>query len=136
MTYNVSNTSFKIGSLPAISVLSTTTGIDAKVAATTNLYTVPSGRKAVVTGAVLALTTVDTLTLVGTAGIGVAAGEADIFPAIALTGLSTTTTAMALSNNNLLFAVAQASDVVKLGIDVGYTATTATMRVDLLGYLI
>ena len=45
-------------------VLSTTTGIDAKTIATTNLYTVPTGKTAVVTEAVIRVTAADTVTVV------------------------------------------------------------------------
>lgn len=71
-----------------------------------------------------------------TSGIGVAAGESDIFPSTALTGLNATTSAFNFVDSLSSFYVAQASDVIKLGIDVGYTATSITLVVDLLGYLI
>lgn len=116
-------------------VLSTTTGINAKTATTTNLYTVPSGKTAVITGAYVRCTTADNATVVCTAGIGVAAGEADICPAVALTGLTATTVAFAFVPPILPVTVAAAS-VIKLGIDVGATATTQTIAVDLIGYLV
>lgn len=122
--------------LGSIGILSTTTGIDGKTIATTNLYTVPSGKTAVITDAIVRVTTADTITVVGTAGIGIAAGEADIFAAAALTGLDTTTECFRFSNALSTYATGAATNVIKLGIDVGYTATTATLAVDLIGYLL
>lgn len=120
----------------SVGILSTTTGIDGTAATTTNLYTVPSGFTAIIVGAVIRLTALTSLITVATAGIGVASGESDIFPAIVLTGLSSTTKAFMMSNNLLAFTPAVANDVIKLGIDVGYVAATATLSVDLLGYLL
>lgn len=136
MTYNVSNTDFKISSYPGISLLSRTAGIDGTSATTTNLCTVPTGRMVVVVMALVRPTTLTGFVTTATAGIGVAAGEADIFAAVALTGLSSTTVAYAFQQTALTFAVAQSTDVIKLGIDVGYVATTATLTVELIGYLI
>lgn len=119
-----------------VGVLSTTPGIDGKAVAATNLYTVPAGKIAVITGAFIRVTAVDALIVAATAGIGVAAGEADIAPAIALTGLNVAGEAF---NVPLVVGVGisvAAAGVVKLGIDVGATATTLTLAVDLLGYLV
>jgi hypothetical protein len=116
-------------------ILSTTTGIDAKIVATTNLYTVPVGKTAVITSAVIRVTVADTITVVPTVGIGIAAGETDIFASTALTGLDATTKVFRFDAIGTYVAGA-AGNVIKLGIDTGATATTMTISVDLIGYLL
>ena len=70
------------------SVLSRTTGIDLKTVAATNLYTVPTGKTAIITEILVRITVASGFSIAATAGVGVAAGEADIMAAIALTGLN------------------------------------------------
>lgn len=119
----------------AIVRLSVTTGIDGKVATTTNLYTVPSGRTAIITHAVIRVSAASAITVPPSLGIGVAAGEDDIYTSTSLVGLDTTGEVYVFASEGLQVAVAAAS-VIKLGIDTGATATTATLEVDLFGYLI
>lgn len=118
-----------------VGVLSTTTGIDGKTVGTTNLYTVPGGKTAIITNAIIRITTATGLTGNCKAGIGIAAGETDIFASQALTGFDATTKhfefiALGTKVNAL------STEVIKLGIDVGFTATTATLAVSLIGYLL
>jgi len=115
--------------------LSTTASIDGKAVASTTLYTVPTGETCIITKAIIRLTTATGLSAVGTMGIGIAAGESDIFAAEALTGMNATTKTWTFSSSGLQ-VVAAADEVIKLGIDVGFTATTATLAVDLYGYLV
>jgi len=134
--YTTTNTFYVlINNSKETGLLSTTTGIDGKVVATTNLYTVPAGYTAIITKAVIRVTTMDTFATTGTMGIGVAAGEADIFASTALTGLDTTGEVWVFNASGLIVSVAAAS-VIKLGIDTGYGSTTTTLAVDLFGYLI
>ncbi len=117
------------------SLLSTTNGIDLKSVVTTNLYIVPSGSKAIITGAIIRPTLVDTFAVAATLGIGIAAGEADIILAAALTGLTTTSSIYPM----LPIAVpviGLSGNIIKVGVDVGATATTFSASIDLLGYLI
>lgn len=116
-------------------ILSTTTGINAKTVANTNLYTVPAGKTAIITEAVVRVTAANTITVPPTLGIGIAAGEDDIFAATVLTGLDTTTKVYKFNAANTYVAGA-ATNIIKLGIDVGATATTMTISIDLIGYLI
>src|SRR5215216_5190883 len=70
-------------------ILSQTTGIDAKSTGTTTLYTVPTGKRAYITGIIFHVTAASAITVEPTLGVGVAAGEADIMPSTLLTGLDT-----------------------------------------------
>lgn len=119
-----------------LGILSTITGIDGTSVSATNLFTVPANRKVVVTGAIIRVTAVSGLVSVATAGIGIATGESDIFPATALTSLSSTSSVFNFFNNNLVSTIGNAGEVIKFGIDVAYVATSITLAVDLLGYLI
>lgn len=119
----------------APSILSITTGIDLKSVATTNLYTVPTGKRCVVTGIIIHVTTADTFTVAPTLGVGVAAGEADIMPSTLLTGLTILDGLFRYSPEGYYVSVA-AAGVIKLGVDTGATATTATGEVTLIGFLL
>ena len=116
-------------------ILSITTGIDAKVIATTNLYTVPTGRRAIVTEIVFHVSAATLITVVPTLGVGVAAGEIDIMASTVLTGLDALDEVYRFSPEGIYVSNAAAA-VIKLGIDVGATATTMTLRVVLIGFLI
>ena len=118
-----------------IGILATVTGIDGKVVATTNLFTVPTGFTAVCLQMVIRITAGSSITVAGTMGAGVAAGEADIFPSGPLTGL-TVLGAFAVSTTQIGSVTAAAASVIKLGIDTGYTATSCTLAVDLIGFLV
>ena len=119
----------------APTILSITTGIDLKTVATTNLYTVPTGRRGVVTGIIIHVTAADTFTVAPTLGVGVAAGEVDIMPSTALVGLTVLDGLYRYSPEGYYVSVA-AAGVIKLGIDTGATATTATGEVTLIGFLL
>lgn len=116
-------------------ILSTTTGIDAKSATTTTLYTVPSGKTAIIKGAVVRCTAASSITVGPTLGIGVAAGESDIFASTALTTLTTTTVIYDFPTGGVLVNAA-AGAAIKVGIDAGATGTSQTIAIDLIGYLI
>ena len=116
--------------------LSTTTAIDGTATGTTNLYIVPSGKTAIITRAVVRVTAADAITVAGAAGIGIAAGESDIFNSTVFTGLNSTGKGYMLSNVMGTFATGAAASVIKLGVDTAFTATTATLAVDLFGYLV
>lgn len=101
----------------------------------TNLYTVPTGRSAVITGAVVVPTTATAVTVVPTAGIGIAAGEEDIFSSDAMTGLDSTTKRFRFDSAGTA-RIGAAAEVIKIGVDVAATATALVADVYLIGYLI
>jgi hypothetical protein len=67
--------------------------------------------------------------------MGIAAGEDDIFASTYLIGL-TATTKVYKFNLAGTYVAGAAAEVIKLGIDTGATATTMTIAIDLLGYLL
>ncbi len=115
-------------------LLSRTLSIDAKTVAATTLYTVPTGRSAVILGVIIRCTVATAVTVVATARLIGTSGT--IVGATALTGLDTATEAFFLNVANSVFKLQVATDLIQLDITVGATATTQTFTVDLLGYLV
>ena len=66
--------------------------------------------------------------------LGVAAGEDDVFPSVTLTGLDAVDEAWFFAQDGVLRKVVTAGQILKLGVDTGYTATTATGAVEVVGY--
>ena len=120
--------------------ISATTGVDLTIATTTNLYTVPTGKKLVLLGAVLRITAVDTVLVGGTVSIGSNASAYDDFrSAISPSGFDTVDTCLFMDSglmNSSFYPIYAAGTVIKININVGVTATTCTGAVDLFGYLI
>ncbi len=131
----VTNPLSVVSATSGIDILSITTGINAKTVGTTNLYTVPVGKTAIITGIDILVTAATAVTVPPTVGVGIASGEDDIFFPTSLIGLN-------LVNEIYrgvplgVFVKGNAGEIVKLGIDVGATATTMTITVNLIGYLI
>lgn len=119
-----------------VHVLSTTTGINGTATGTTNLYAVPTGKTAIILAAVVRITAIDALVGVGTGGVGTNVTQDNIFGARALTGLADTTTAFLYTNTNVAFSLASSGETIKLGVDIAFVAGTATLAVDLIGFLI
>ncbi len=115
-------------------ILSTTTSINAKATGTTTLYTVPAGKTAVITGAVIRCTAATSITVGPTLGIGVAANEDDMFASTALTALTTTAKIYGFSLVGMS-VLGNAGDVIKVGCDAASTGTSQTIAIDLIGYL-
>lgn len=115
-------------------LVSRTININSKNVATTNLLTVPSGKKFITTKAIVWTENSNAITIGPSLGIGVASGEDDIIGSVSVT----------LTANNRFYklnpkdgaVIALAGDVVKLGIDVGATGTSQIIKVDLFGYFI
>lgn len=117
-------------------LVSTVSGIDGKSATTTTLYTVPAGRTFLATKAIVRITAIVGFAVVATAGIGIASGEDDLFAAIALTGLNAANKAFTLTPTSGISGFGAAGSIIKLGIDVGYTATSCSLAVSLIGFLV
>lgn len=114
--------------------LSKVEGIDAKVVATHTLFTCPTNTDVYITHAIITASTANTVTQRPVMGIGIAAGEDDMFSSRALTGFTASNSVYTFTS----FANAvggSAGDVIKLGIDNGSTATTHTIVVELFGWM-
>lgn len=115
--------------------LASVAGISGTTTGITSLYTVPTGRTAIITSANVRCTAATAITVGPTLGMGVAAGEDDIYAATSLASLTAvgqlygfTTTGMSVS--------AAAGSVIKVGIDTAATGTSQTLTIDLVGYLV
>jgi hypothetical protein len=117
-------------------VLSTTSGIDAKTVALTTLYTVPAG-KTLVPVAIYIRVTALTGGKTTQAGLQVGGNSAtyndmvgSIYPTMAASGMYTR---LQSPTQGVFYA---AGTVIKLSIIGGSNATTETWAVDLIGYLV
>jgi hypothetical protein len=133
-TINLSAGRVQSNSLPIPVVLAV---VSANLAAvgTTNLYTVPASRTAIITDVVIKPTTATAAVGDAAAGIGVAAGEDDVFASQVLTGLNLTTERFKFLSSGVS-RVAAAADVIKIGVDTADTGTALVADVYLIGYLI
>ena len=113
--------------------LSTTEGIDGKVVATTNLFTVPIGETAVVTRIDIIPTDVAAFVNRMRAGVGIAAGEDDIMGSMNINGLDAIDKVFGFIPDGI-FALAPTGSIIKLGIDTGANAGTYEVKVILSGY--
>lgn len=116
-------------------ILTVTTGINGKATGTTNLYTVPTGKTVVVTRAVVMCDAAVSITTGPQAGVGVAAGEDDVFTSQGMDALTTTAKLFHFTATGMSVKVV-AGGVVKLGIDVPAVGTSQTLSVILFGVLI
>lgn len=114
------------------SLLSKTTSIDGSTATTTNLFTVPASQTVVVTKAIVSLVSQTGLTGTIKMGIGVAAGEEDIFASTRLNGFSSTGNVYVFNSLGISLLIPQNS-IIKLGIDTPFGGTT-NLTIYLYGY--
>lgn len=122
-----------LNGLAQVERLSSTAGIDGTATGTTALFTVPTGTTYAITRAAVRVSSVATLTSVPDVGIGIAAGEDDIFASESLIGLDSTSKAWWFTAENLT-AIATAGQTISLGVDTAAVAGTYTIEVDLFGY--
>ena len=126
--------------IPAAVMLSAVS-IDGKTAAATTLYTVPTGKTAIIQRVALLMTSASNVTGDATVSVGVAAAEyADIVAEVALTGFNVTGQVATLSPIALTAVSAAAAAVIKLDVDSAATTTggddTYTFTAQTFGYLI
>ena len=109
-------------------------GIDMFAVSAPTIYTVPAGFTAVITGVILQCTAAVAVGTPATAGIGIAAGESDLFTPVSLTGF------LAAGDVWSFFLTgkartAPAGSLVKLGIDVAAIGTSQIVTARVLGFL-
>ena len=124
--------------IPMLGVRLSSTSVLGKVQAQTTLYTVPTGKTAVVTHIVLRMTSASNVTGVATITAGVTAAWTSILASTALTGFDATGEYIVLHVANPSIVTA-AAGVIKLDVATGATTTdvgdTYTFNVSLFGYL-
>jgi hypothetical protein len=117
------------------SVLSTATSINAAATGATTLYTVPAGKTAIIEKVIIRVTVATAANGDAVAGVGIAAGEDDIVSPVTLTGLTTLDDGFVLEPGIGKFRIADATEVVSLGIDTADTGGTVTWEADVIGYI-
>lgn len=115
-------------------VLATVPSIDMKSVATTNLYTVPTGKTAIVR-VLLVITAASAITTAATAGVGIAAGEDDIHASVSMTNLFAAGDVWEFQSLGVKSRTAPADAIVKLGVDVAADGTSQTATAYVLGFL-
>ena len=119
----------------ALRRLSEITGIDATSAGVTNLFTVPAGKICVVVLVIIRLTTISGGGAFPKIGIGIAAGEDDIFSSTSLIGLNLTNEIYVFNASGII-KKGNAANIIKVGIDNAAGYATYVIDIDLIGYLI
>ena len=115
--------------------LASVAGISGTTTGATSLYTVPAGRTAIITSANVYCTAANAITAGPMLGIGVAAGESDMYAATSLASLIAVGQLYGFTTSGMSVSAA-AGSVIKVGIDTGATGTSQALTVDLVGYLI
>lgn len=121
-----------------ISRLASVSGVDLKTVASTNLYTVPTGKSLVVTEVIIRITVSSGFAVAATVSVGKTAAFTEWLVATAMTGLSALGSFRKLSDSvaALVHGMFTAGEVLALNVTVGATATTLTATVDVYGYLV
>jgi hypothetical protein len=135
LSHNTTHDSAGSDSLNIIYKLATISGIDAKIEAATTLYTVPVGKTAIITGAIIIVADDDTATGEPNVSIGFDATFDNLFADTALTGLLETGDVWHFVSSGLSI-ISPAESIIKISINTGATATKLELNVTLLGYLI
>lgn len=112
-------------------ILATITGINAKTTGTTAVYTVPTGKTAVVTGFIVRCTAASAITI--GPSVSVTSTTGTVYASTALTGLTTANTTFSFGNGISVSPVA--ADVINFVIGTAATGTSQTVEVSLIGYL-
>lgn len=133
MSYNIPLNIFQSGS--NIGVLKTVTGIDGLSVAETSLYTVPTGKKAYVLGAIVEMTAETGVSVVGNAGIKDTTGAVDLIASAALTGLDDVGKIFYLQPSvTAAYTWVPAASVITFNLTTAFTvATVVTLSVSLIG---
>lgn len=123
------------GKVTELAILASVTGIDMKATGQTLLLTVPTGKKCVITNAIIRATAVDTVTVVPIISIGQGGSFNDLVGATSLTGLNGQFAIDLFSSIGAnTYTVYNAGDQIQLNIATGATATTLTGAIELMGY--
>jgi len=114
--------------------LAVVSGINLKTVGTTLIYTVPAGQTALFTMAFVEITAATAITIGATGGLGISAGEADVFAPVVFAGVLAAGQVWAFQSAGLT-RTGPAASVVRYGNDVAATGTSQTARIHLFGFL-
>jgi len=120
---------------PLPHLLNTAVGVDLTTGAKTVIYTVPTGKKLVVTGVLVRVTTGIGTVSDADLGVGTNVNADNIIPSTTLTGMATTDDAELLIPTGS-YVLADAGQDVSIEVDIPAGASLLEADVDLLGYLV
>lgn len=109
--------------------------VDLMSMGSSNLLVVPSGQIAIVTGALFLMNNASSISGTVEIGIGTDVVAENILPSSAMTGFNTGGQAYYRAVSGV-FSTAMPTEVIKVGIDVAFSGTSADMMVLLLGMLV
>lgn len=115
--------------------LASVASISLSATGTTNLYTTPTGKTALIIAIILECTAAVSVTTPATAGAGVAAGEDDVAPSQQLVNFDTagdTWTFMLHAKGRTI----PAASILKLGVDTAITGTSQTVTAHVIGFVV
>lgn len=115
-------------------VLGIVTGVNAKTVANTTLFTVPTGKTAIVTSVVVRCTAATAITAGPTVNISTTA-TGDIFASVTMSALSSTTKAYIFTSTGGT-TVAAATTTVKFNLTAVATGTSQVLTIMVIGYLV
>lgn len=111
--------------------------IDAKTTGATTIYTVPSGKRLVITNVFIIPETITSFSSTFALSIGTNSSNYDnLFEIKSMLGLDTLSKFWQFNNLSGLSVINEASDIIKCKITTGATATTYKIKVLLFGYFL
>ena len=116
------------------SLIASITGISGTAAASTTVYTVPTGKTLIITQAIVRATAATSITNGPTAGFGTSTSTYNIYASTAINALTTAGLDFGFVTVGMSTTVA-AAGVVYFNIGTGATGTSETLAVELIGYL-
>lgn len=125
-----------IGTSSSLKKLATIPGIDGTAVASTPMFTVPTGKSAIIIGAMVKNVAVAGLSVDPIVQVEDTPAAANIITSTTLLGIGALGKGAFLSPIGGITLVVPAGAVISFNITTGATATTLTLDVDLLGYLV
>ena len=114
-------------------LLGSVAGVDLTAIGATSLYSVGTGRTAIIDLVIVRCTEATSITTPAVAGVGVASGEDDVIEAQALFGLTTSGVYYVFPGPGGMSVELSAGQSLKLGVDTGAIGTSQVATVDVLG---
>jgi hypothetical protein len=121
---------------PLAAILTVFEDLDLTATSTTTIYTVPTGKTAIILGCLLRIKSANTVTVDAAASLGINPSTTDLFAAETLVGVQSISDVWSFWKDTSGGLVANSADLVDLDVSVAATATTLTCDVFVIGLLI
>lgn len=120
--------------ISAATLLGSVSGVNPRATGNTNIFTIPTGRKAIITEGIYILDSASGLTGIAKCGFGADGGDDNIFAASNLTGFTATGLYYAQQNVDGSSYIAVGGDQAHIHVRTAFTGGTASMSVYLFGF--